>query len=96
MTKNRKKIRQVVFFADLSMHLAVDDHQVKQRKIAIGLHVLNGKSMRPVVRYCILGRKVTKTAGSPTTCNFLVTRAYDANRIGVIRVLMEVAADAGR
>lgn len=70
MTKNRKKLRQVVFFANLqigyaypmltlclpyvgSMNLPVDDHQVKQGKIAIGLHVLNGKSMRPVVADCV-------------------------------------------
>ena len=53
MTKVSTKLRKVVFFADLSMDLAVDNHQIKQRKIAIGMHVLNGKSMSPVVADCV-------------------------------------------
>jgi len=78
------------------MHLPVYNHQIKQRKIAIGLHVLNGKSMCPVVADCVFRREVTKTTGSPAACNFLVTRADDANSVRVVAVLMEVAADAGR
>ena len=78
------------------MHLAVDNHQIKQRKIAIGLHVLNGKSMRPVVADCVFWREVAQAPCCPTARHFFVACAYDANSVGVVRVLMEVAADAGR
>ena len=78
------------------MHLAVYDHQIKQGKISIGLHVLNGKSMRPVVADCILGREVAQAPCCPAACNFLVTRADDADCVGIIAMLMEMAADAGR
>ena len=93
MTKVSTKLRQVVFFADLSMDLAVDNHQIKQRKIAIGMHVLYGKSMCPVVADCVFRRKVAQAPCCPAARHFLVTRAYDADRVGIVAVLMEMATD---
>lgn len=77
------------------MHVTGHNHVVMQHKISIRAQVLNGKSVRPVIRDSVIWRQVTEATSCPAARDFLVARADDSDRVGVVAVLMEMAANAG-
>ena len=78
------------------MHVTGHNHVVVKHKIAVRAQVLYGKSVRPVVADCVFRRKVAETSGRPATSDLFITGADDSDRVGVVRVLMEMATDRSR
>ena len=78
------------------MHVTCHDHVVVEHEVAIFSEVLYSKPVRPVIRDSVIWRQVTEATSCPAARDFLIARADDSDRVGVVAVLVEVAADAGR